>query len=75
MLLENIDKQGLTFITSVLGPTSTPGVSAYRGDLVLIQGAFREGSSIDRKPPELLLHQRYMMERHLPIFPEVRYLG
>ena len=57
MLLENIDKQGLTFITSVLGPTSTPGVSAYRGDLVLIQGAFREGSSIDRKPPELLLHQ------------------
>lgn len=57
MLLENLDKQGLTFITSVLGATSTAGVSAYRGDLVLIQGSLREGSTSDRKPPELLLHQ------------------
>ncbi len=57
MLLENYDKQGLTFITSVLGKTSTAGVSAYRGDWVLIQGAMREGSTTDRKPPELLLHQ------------------
>jgi hypothetical protein len=24
---------------------------------VLIQGSFREGSTVDRKPPELLLHQ------------------
>ena len=57
MLLETLDKQGFTFITSVLGATSTQGISAYRGDLVLIQGAFREGSTTDRKPPELLLHQ------------------
>lgn len=57
MLLENLDKQGLTFIMSVLGATSEKGISAYRGDLVLIQGAFREGSNVDRKPPELLLHQ------------------
>lgn len=57
MLLENIDKQGLTFIMSVLGATSMKGVSAYRGDLVLIQGAFREGSTTDRKPPELLMKQ------------------
>lgn len=57
MLLEDLDKQGLTFIMSVLGKTSETGLSAYRGDLVLIQGAFREGSTTDRKPPELLLKQ------------------
>ncbi len=57
MLLENLDKEGLTFITNVLGETSEKGVWAYRGDLVLIQGSFREGSTTDRKPPELLLHQ------------------
>lgn len=57
MLLENLDKEGLTFITNVLGATSESGVWAYRGDLVLIQGSFREGSTTDRKPPELLLHQ------------------
>lgn len=57
MLLENLDKQGLTFIMSVLGPTSMKDVSAYRGDLVLIQGALRDGSTTDRKPPELLLKQ------------------
>lgn len=57
MLLENFDQQGLTFITSVLGKTSKAGVTAYRGDWVLIQGAMREGSTTDRKPPELLLHQ------------------
>jgi hypothetical protein len=57
MLLESYDKQGLLFITSVLGATGEKGVSAFRGDLVLKQGAFREGSTTDRKPPELVLHQ------------------
>lgn len=57
MLLEDLDKQGLTFIMNVLGKTSEAGLSAYRGDLVLIQGSFREGSTTDRKPPELLLKQ------------------
>jgi hypothetical protein len=57
MLLESYDKQGLLFITSVLGVTGEKGVSAFRGDLVLKQGAFREGSATDRKPPELVLHQ------------------
>lgn len=57
MLLEDLDKQGLTFIMNVLGKTSEAGLSAYRGDLVLIQGALREGSTTDRKPPELLLKQ------------------
>ncbi|MCK9606399.1 MAG: hypothetical protein M0R33_08095 [Methylomonas sp.] len=57
MLLENLDKEGLTFITNVLGETSEKGLWAYRGDLVLIPGSFREGSTTDRKPPELLLHQ------------------
>lgn len=57
MLLENYDKQGLLFITSVLGATSNKGVTAFRGDLVLKQGALREGSTTDRKPPELVLHQ------------------
>ena len=57
MLLEDLDKQGLTFIMNVLGKTREAGISAYRGDLVLIQGAFRDGSTTDRKPPELLLKQ------------------
>jgi len=57
MLLKNYDKQGLLFITSVLGPTGEKGIDSFRGDLVLIQGALREGSTTDRKPPELLLHQ------------------
>lgn len=85
MLLESYDKQGLTFITNVLGATSNPGVSAYRGDFVLIQGALREGSTTDRKPPELLLYQTAMLAdsekfifinglfhelQHVPIFVE-----
>jgi hypothetical protein len=57
MLIESYDQQGLLFIPSVKGTTSLTGVSAYRGDLVLKQGALREGSANDRKPPELLLHQ------------------
>ncbi|MGR8929858.1 MAG: hypothetical protein ACU836_04390 [Gammaproteobacteria bacterium] len=57
MLLEDIDKQGLTFIKNVLGATSDKGIQAYRGDLVLIPGGLREGSTTDRKPPELLLKQ------------------
>jgi len=57
MLLESYDKQGLTFISNVLGKTSNNGVTAYRGDLVLIEGGYREGSTTDRKPPVLLLHQ------------------
>ena len=57
MLLEDIDKQGLTFITNVLGATSESGIMAYRGDLVLIEGGLREGSTTDRKPPEMLLKQ------------------
>lgn len=57
MLLKSYDKQGLLFITSVLGATGEKGIDAFRGDLILIQGSFREGSTTDRKPPELLLHQ------------------
>jgi hypothetical protein len=57
MLLEDFDKQHLTFIMNVLGPTGNPAIWAYRGDLVLIEGALREGSATDRKPPELLLKQ------------------
>lgn len=85
MLLEDIDKKGLTFITSVLGATSEKGLSAYRGDLVLIEGTFREGSTTDRKPPELLLHQTAILAdsekfifvnglfsqlQHVPVFIE-----
>ncbi|MGR9086109.1 MAG: hypothetical protein ACU841_03435 [Gammaproteobacteria bacterium] len=57
MRLASYDKEGLLFITSVLGATSEKGIDAFRGDLVLKQGAFREGSTTDRKPPELCLHQ------------------
>lgn len=85
MLLETIDKQGLTFITSVLGATSDKNVWAYRGDLVLIPGALREGSETDRKPPELLLYQTAILAdgdkfifinglfhelQHVPVFLE-----
>ncbi|MBS4052797.1 MAG: hypothetical protein KGZ69_16580 [Methylomonas sp.] len=85
MLLENLDKQGLTFITNVLGATSETGVWAYRGDLVLIQGSLRDGSATDRKPPELLLHQTAILAssdkfifvnglfdelQHIPVFIE-----
>lgn len=59
MLLETYDEQGLLFITTMLGKTTTAGLSAFRGDLVLIEGALREGSTSnrDRKTPEMVLHQ------------------
>ncbi|MGZ5000916.1 MAG: hypothetical protein ACXV7F_11490, partial [Methylomonas sp.] len=49
----------LLWITTLVGKTSTPGVSAFRGDLVLIEGALREGSTNirDRKTPELVINQ------------------
>lgn len=63
MLLESYDNQGLLNITSVLGKTSMAGVSAWRGDLVLIEGVMREGATNpnDRNPPKLLIHQAAML--------------
>lgn len=61
MLLEDFDQQKLTFIMNVLGATSNPAIWAYRGDLVLIEGQLREGSSTDRKTPELLLKQSALL--------------
>jgi hypothetical protein len=59
MLLEKYDSQALLWITTLVGKTTTPGLSAFRGDLVLIEGALREGSSNirDRKTPELVINQ------------------
>lgn len=59
MLLDKFDSQALLWITTLVGKTSTPGVSAFRGDLVLIEGALREGSNNirDRKTPELVINQ------------------
>jgi hypothetical protein len=59
MLLEKFDSQTLLWITTLVGKTSTAGVSAFRGDLVLIEGALREGSNNirDRKTPELVINQ------------------
>jgi hypothetical protein len=57
MLLDDYDKQGLLTITSVLGVTSTKGISAFRGNLVLKEGELRKGKETDRKPPELVLHE------------------
>lgn len=59
MLLTNYDSQGFLTITSVLGQTSTAGLMAWRGDLVLIEGTMREGATNlnDRNPPKLLVHQ------------------
>lgn len=63
MLLETYQNKGLLTVTLVNGPTSDTGVYAYRGDLVLIEGALREGSSTDRKPPEaLLVHSALIVE-------------
>lgn len=59
MLLEKYDSQALLWITTLVGKTSTAGISAFRGDLVLIEGALREGSTNirDRKTPELTINQ------------------
>ncbi|MGD0961482.1 MAG: hypothetical protein ABSB19_16860 [Methylomonas sp.] len=59
MLLEKYNSQGLLWITTLVGKTTTPGLSAFRGDLILIAGAMHEGSSNvhDRKTPELVINQ------------------
>ena len=59
MLLEKFDAQALLWITTLVGKTTTTGLSAFRGDLVLIEGAMREGSTNirDRKTPELVINQ------------------
>lgn len=59
MLLEKLDSQALLWITTLVGKTSTQGLSAFRGDLVLIEGTIREGSTNirDRKTPELVINQ------------------
>jgi len=63
MLLETYQSKGLLTVTLVNGQTGTPGVYAYRGDLVLKEGALREGSTTDRKPPEaLLIHSALIIE-------------
>ncbi len=63
MLLETYQAKGLLTVTLVNGATSTPGVYAYRGDLVLKEGALREGSTVDRKPPEaFLVHSALIVE-------------
>ncbi len=54
MLLANYDKEGLLFITSVLGKTSDKKYTAFRGDLILIQGELNDGVHM---PPKLLLNQ------------------
>lgn len=63
MLLETYQAKGLLTVTLVNGETSTPGVYAYRGDLVLKEGSLRDGSSTDRKPPEaLFIHSALLIE-------------
>ena len=63
MLLEDYQSKGLLTVTLVNGQTSNAGVYAYRGDLVLKEGALREGSTTDRKPPEaLLIHSALIVE-------------
>lgn len=63
MLLETYQAKGLLTVTLVNGATSTAGTYAYRGDLVLKEGALREGTTTDRKPPEaLLIHSALIIE-------------
>ena len=54
MLIKNYDKEGLLFITSVIGETSDKKFTAWRGDLILIQGELNDGVHM---PPKLLLNQ------------------
>lgn len=63
MLLENYQAKGLLTVTLVNGQTSTAGVYAYRGDLVLKEGTLREGSTTDRRPPEaLFIHSALIID-------------
>lgn len=63
MLLEDYQAKGLLTVTLVDGQTSTAGVYAYRGDLVLKEGTFRDGSTTDRRPPEaLFIHSALIIE-------------
>lgn len=69
MLLETYQAKDLLTVTLVNGATSTSGVYAYRGDLVLKEGALREGSSTDRKPPEaLLIHSALIVKDDKIVF-------
>jgi hypothetical protein len=69
MLLETYQAKGLLTVTLVNGQTSTPGVYAYRGDLVLKEGSLREGSTTDRKPPEkLFIHSALIIENDKIVF-------
>ncbi|OQK18609.1 hypothetical protein AU255_12585 [Methyloprofundus sedimenti] len=62
MLLEGYNKNGFLSIISVLGETSEAGKFAFRGDLTLKKGGFREGSDVDRKPPEYVIQQAIILE-------------
>jgi len=71
MLLEDYQAKGLLTVTLVNGETSTKGVYAYRGDLVLKEGEKCESSSNpnDRKPPEaLLIHSAFIVENDKIVF-------
>ncbi|MGR8934706.1 MAG: hypothetical protein ACU837_10000 [Gammaproteobacteria bacterium] len=63
MLLDDYDANGLLCQTTVQGQTGKAGVFAYRGDLVIVEGQLREGSTKDRKPPEMfLMHSMMLVE-------------
>jgi len=62
MLLEKYNKKGYLSIVSVLGATTESGKFAFRGDLILKPGAFRDGSEVDRKSPEFLIFQAVVLE-------------
>ncbi len=71
MLLADYQAKGLLTVTLVNGETSTKGVYAYRGDLVLKEGEKCESSSNpnDRKPPEaLLVHSAFIVENDKIVF-------
>ena len=46
MLLEKLDSQALLWITTLVGKTTTPGLSAFRSDLVSIEGAIPKARPI-----------------------------
>jgi len=54
MLLDQFEKQGLFFYSNFKEPTSTPGLMAYRGGLVLVDGEIIDEQGRRGKPPVML---------------------
>jgi len=60
MILDNYEQQGLLFNINFKTTTSTAGLVAYRGELVIEQGAIADASG-RRKPPSKVLRDAVVL--------------